>query len=296
MIHQLTPRRKSDALATQKKLVSVSPEADSTDDGAGAADDGSSTSSSRSSNRQTSSSALATTTTTTTTLDRASIIASLRPNTKTEGLSDYELLRLQKIQRNEAKLASLGLCGITSKNHNNNKTSGIGGGGTTISNESSAKKAANTRRKNAAHAKKIMQLHHEQQRTTHTSSYRFISYQSTTATAIPNPNSRIEQWKSRYSELQSFIATYGTYDILTRSFENGKYKSLCGWWNRQRTQHTKYKFGSKSTLGEEQIRLLDNLNDHWRSSSSSSSSSATRGVGDGREGGDGRGGGGDGGV
>ncbi len=65
------------------------------------------------------------------TLNRASIIASLHPNTNTEGLSDYELLRLQKIQRNEAKLASLGLCGITSKKHNNNSgSSGIGGDGT----------------------------------------------------------------------------------------------------------------------------------------------------------------------
>jgi hypothetical protein len=71
------------------------------------------------------------------TLDRASIIASLRPNTNTEGLSDYELLRLQKIQRNEAKLASLGLCGITSKNHSHNSgSSGIGGNGT---NEGSGK-------------------------------------------------------------------------------------------------------------------------------------------------------------
>ena len=96
----------------------------------------SSTSSSRSSTRQTSSSTLATTTTTTTILHRASIISSLRPNTNTDGLSDYELLRLQKIQRNEAKLASLGLCGITSKNHatnNNNSSRGsrgiIGGNG-----------------------------------------------------------------------------------------------------------------------------------------------------------------------
>ena len=92
-------------------------------------DDDSSTSSSRSSTHQTSSSTLATTMMTTTTLDRASIISSLRPSTKTEGLSDYELLRLLKIQRNEAKLASLGLCGITSKNHNNNNNSSSIGGG-----------------------------------------------------------------------------------------------------------------------------------------------------------------------
>jgi hypothetical protein len=154
----------------------------------------------------------------------------------------------------------------------------------------SAKEAANTCRKDVAHAEKMMQLHQQQRqlRTTHTSSHRFINYQSSTTTAIPNPNSGIEQWKSRYSELQPFITTYGTYNVLTRSLVNGKYKSLCGWWNRQRTHYTKYKFGSKSTLGEEHIRLFDNLNDHWRSSSSSSSSSTTKGVGGGR-GGDGDG-------
>ena len=102
-----------------------------------------------------------------------------------------------------------------------------------ISNESSAKKTANTRRKIAAHAKKIMQLHHEkqQQRTAHISSHRSFNYSTTTTTTIPNPNSRIEQWKSRCSELQSFINHYGIYDVLTPSLENGKHKSLCDWWN-----------------------------------------------------------------
>ena len=76
------------------------------------------------------------------TLDRASIIASLRPNTNIEGLSDYELLRLQKIQRNEAKLASLGLCGITSKNHNNNSGSNcFGGNGTNEGSEGASSNA-----------------------------------------------------------------------------------------------------------------------------------------------------------
>ena len=42
-------------------------------------------------------------------------------------------------------------------------------------------------------------------------------------------------------------------------------KSLCDWWNRQRLQYTKCKVGTKSTLREEQIRLLDNLEDgRWR--------------------------------
>ena len=65
----------------------------------------------------------------TTTFDRASLIASLRPGTNIAGLSDYEILRVQRIQRNEAKLASLGLLCITSKP--TSSSSGIRGKGST---------------------------------------------------------------------------------------------------------------------------------------------------------------------
>lgn len=307
VVHQLTPRRKSDALPARKLITpdavkdgeaavddrhrhrvgeqqqhtrhqlhpskqpknpdatssSSDDDSDSDEDDGSDDDDDDSTSSS-------STDQAATTTT------RASLIASLHPGTNTDGLSDYELLRLQKIQRNEAKLASLGLCGITSKN----KNGGGGGGGSGTGSSSnggtvneSAKKAANTRRKNAIQAKKMMELH---ERSPPQRAARPLLY---AANPIPNPNSRIEQWKSHYSELQSFITKYGSYDVLTRTIENGKYKSLCDWWNRQRKQYTKYKIGVKSTLGDEQIDLLDSLDGR------------TRGIGGGRGGGGGHGGG-----
>lgn len=197
-----------------------------------------------------------------TSFDRASLIASLHPGTNIDGLSDYELLRLQKIQRNEAKLASLGLCGITSQNKSGGSGTGGTGSGGAVVNES-AKKAANTRRKNAIQAKKMMELHerslpHRAARPLSSTTANFSPNYSN-PNPIPNPNSRIEQWKTRYSELQSFITKYGSYDVLTRTIENGKYKSLCDWWNRQRKQYTKYKIGVKSTLGDEQIDLLDSL-------------------------------------
>lgn len=68
---------------------------------------------------------------------RAALAASLPPHLDTHGLSDYELLRLRNIQRNEAKLASLGLRGITSRRSPPSAR---------------AQKAADTRRRNAERA------------------------------------------------------------------------------------------------------------------------------------------------
>ena len=209
-------------------------------------------------------------------------------------LSDYEILRLRNIQRNEAKLASLGLfAGITSKNggvgNNKGKKKNV------TPKSAAAIKAANTRRRNAEKAKLMIENHEKWQRSqqqismelngggtnantstaiyasfkgSSTSYYRSqpsrtaksksISYTSN----IQTTPKRIQQWHTNLSLLKQYHTQHQSYNI-SRTSNNGKYKPLADWLNRQRIQYNKYKMNEKHTLDNERISLLEGLNGVW---------------------------------
>ena len=219
-------------------------------------------------------------------------------------LSDYEILRLRNIQRNEAKLASLGLfAGITSKNggvgtNNKGKKKNV------TPKSAAAIKAANTRRRNAANAKLMIENHEKWQRSqqqismelngggtsnttaiyasfkgssnsyyrsqpSRTAKSKSISYTSSTTQSTPK---RIQQWHTNLSLLKAYHSQHQSYNI-SRTSQNGKYKPLADWLNRQRIQYNKYKSNEKHTLDNERVSLLEGLNGVWWKRTRANSSS-----------------------
>ena len=194
-------------------------------------------------------------------IDRSALTSELATsNIDTAGLSDYELLRLRNIQRNEAKLKSLGLFeGITSKlpkgAHNNNKSE-------------QGRKAAETRRRNKMLAREKVERHNREmeelrlksrlqpQRTVKASTANYYSAKA--------PSKRRMQWEANLSLLRSFHKQFGTFRISATKHGHGKeYKSLQQWKCRQRKEYLLYKEGRKSVLDEEQVSLLEQLGADW---------------------------------
>lgn len=194
-------------------------------------------------------------------IDRSALTSELATsNIDTAGLSDYELLRLRNIQRNEAKLKSLGLFeGITSKlpkgAHNNNKSE-------------QGRKAAETRRRNKMLAREKVERHNREmeelrlksrvqpQRTVKASTANYYSAKA--------PSKRRMQWEANLSLLRSFHKQFGTFRISATKHGHGReYKSLQQWKCRQRKEYLLFKEGRKSVLDEEQVSLLEQLGADW---------------------------------
>jgi len=226
-------------------------------------------------------------------------------------LSDYEILRLRNIQRNEAKLASLGLfAGITSKNggaNSNNK----GKKKNTSPKSAAAIKAANTRRRNAEKAKLMIENHEKWQRSqqqismelngggnntsssttaiyasfkgSSTSYYRSQPSRTAKSKSISYTSSpqhkttpkRIQQWHTNLSLLKAYHTQHQSYNI-SRTSNNGKYKPLADWLNRQRIQYNKYKNNEKHTLDNERVGMLEGLNGVWWKRTRASTSNGSR--------------------
>mmetsp|Transcript_13178 Transcript_13178/g.26818 ORF Transcript_13178/g.26818 Transcript_13178/m.26818 type:complete len:669 (-) Transcript_13178:221-2227(-) len=197
-------------------------------------------------------------------------------NIDTTGLSDYELLRLRNIKRNEAKLRSLGLfSGITSKangNGNDGKSERV-------------KKAAETRRRNKMLARERVERHDREMEELRRRKYGGDdSYGGAddnnnnhgrvqpqrTAKAITTsystkaivPSKRRIQWETNLSSLRSFHKQFGTFQISATQ-HGSEYKSLQQWKCRQRKEYLLFKEGRKSVLDEEQVTLLEQLGGDW---------------------------------
>eukprot|EP00970_Alexandrium_tamarense_P002664 scaffold375_cov200-Alexandrium_tamarense.AAC.5 len=166
-----------------------------------------------------------------------------------DSLSNYELLRLCNIQRNERKLEKLGLLRITTgvKMKNNGvgrgrkKGSGIGKGGAV----------------GATTMKQQTKQHHTplQAKTTTTPPKR-TTHTLQSQSPYTTPSKRYLLWQNRYSQLQSFHSTHRHFRIPTNV---AHHKPLSSWLNRQRKQYALYKEGEKSGLDEERVTLLERL-------------------------------------
>ena len=225
-------------------------------------------------------------------------------------LSDYEILRLKNIQRNEAKLAALGLFGITSKQPtDNNNTNGRNGGASANKNNTSAKKAADTRQRNKARAKLMIENHEKWERsqgifskTTTPSDYNnnnnnngtggikrsqpsrsAKSNQSISYTQSPTPTKRIQTFHTRLSELQQYYSIHKHYTI-SRTQDSNRYKSLYDWFNRIKLQYTKYRNEERSTLDKERVELLESklVGTWWMKKQQNNNNGNSRGSGGGR--------------
>lgn len=177
--------------------------------------------------------------------DRASLAASLPRGVDIDGLSDYELLRLKNIQRNQAKLASLGLGGgITSRSGSGKKTR-----------SPAAAKAAETRRRNQARAREAVREH--ARRGGGGSEPRMDDAGG--GGGDKAPRSREEAWRSRHAELQQCRAANGHFDL------RGKHHaSLRKWLYNQKKKYDAWERGEPNALTEERAKLLEGLGDGWR--------------------------------
>ncbi|KAL7429650.1 hypothetical protein ACHAXM_001801 [Skeletonema potamos] len=197
----------------------------------------------------------------------------------TSGLSDYELLRLRNIKRNEAKLRSLGLFqGITSK------LRGGGADGGKYKSER-VKKAAETRRRNKMLARERVERHNKEQEELRRKKYGGdnavaaasddnggsgrVQPQRIAKAVTPTysakaivPSKRRMQWESNLSSLQSFHKQFGTFQI-SATHHGMEYKSLQQWKSRQRKEYLLFKEGRKSALDKEQVTLLEQLGGDW---------------------------------
>eukprot|EP00984_Skeletonema_dohrnii_P008632 scaffold3203_cov95-Skeletonema_dohrnii-CCMP3373.AAC.1 len=211
-------------------------------------------------------------------IDRTALTSELATsNIDTTGLSDYELIRLRNIKRNEAKLRSLGLfSGITSKANN--------GGGNDGNKSERVKKAAETRRRNKMLARERVERHDREMEELRRRKHGDDSYGGAddsknshgrvqpqrTAKAITTsystkaivPSKRRIQWETNLSSLRSFHKQFGTFQISATQ-HGSEYKSLQQWKCRQRKEYLLFKEGRKSVLDEEQVTLLEQLGGDW---------------------------------
>ncbi|KAK1733513.1 hypothetical protein QTG54_015801 [Skeletonema marinoi] len=202
-------------------------------------------------------------------IDRFALISELATsNLNTTGLSDYELLRLRNIKRNQAKLESLGLFeGITSKPK----------GGADDGKSERVKKAAETRRRNKMLARERVERHDKEMEelsrkkygdSDNTQSGRVLPQRAAKAIAINYsskaivPSKRRMQWETNLSSLRSFHKQFGTFQISATQ-HGSEYKSLQQWKCRQRKEYLLFKEGRKSVLDEEQVTLLEQLGGDW---------------------------------
>ncbi|KAL7494771.1 hypothetical protein ACHAWT_003344 [Skeletonema menzelii] len=204
-------------------------------------------------------------------IDRFALIGELATfNVDTTGLSDYELLRLRNIKRNEAKLKSLGLfSGITSKPK----------GGADDDKSERVKKAAETRRRNKMLARERVERHNREMEELRRKKYgdkassgddnNRVQPQRTAKAITTNysakaivPSKRRIQWETNLSSLRSFRKQFGTFQI-SATRHGIEYKSLQQWKCRQRKEYLLFKEGRKSVLDEEQVTLLEQLGRDW---------------------------------
>lgn len=204
-------------------------------------------------------------------IDRFTLISELATfNVDTAGLSDYELLRLRNIKRNEAKLKSLGLFeGITSKPK----------GGADDDKSERVKKAAETRRRNKMLARERVERHNKEMEELRRKKYgdsdknnaqpgRVLPQRTAKAIDVNYsskaivPSKRRMQWETNLSSLRSFHNQFGTFQISATQ-HGAEYKSLQQWKLRQRKEYLLFKEGRKSVLDEEQVTLLEQLGRDW---------------------------------
>eukprot|EP00816_Leptocylindrus_hargravesii_P002630 CAMPEP_0196809950 /NCGR_PEP_ID=MMETSP1362-20130617/9825_1 /TAXON_ID=163516 /ORGANISM="Leptocylindrus danicus, Strain CCMP1856" /LENGTH=258 /DNA_ID=CAMNT_0042184801 /DNA_START=13 /DNA_END=789 /DNA_ORIENTATION=+ len=70
-------------------------------------------------------------------------------------------------------------------------------------------------------------------------------------------------WEQRYEELQDYIRKHGDCNISQNYGPEHPYRSLGVWIKNQRYQAKRLREGKKSTMTQERIRLLEDLNFVW---------------------------------